>query len=118
MVKKPIIGIAGCCARATSGQAAAPPVISVMNSRRLMDHPSTRAAHPYHGRLRCASQQDKTHYFRNGSKPECLPNACMSALASCGQTAPCALFRHVPIAAVSDRTKQLLNHVVGALLEE
>src|SRR6516225_5588325 len=29
--------------------------------------PSTRAAYPYHGRLRCASQQNWTHYFRNGS---------------------------------------------------
>jgi hypothetical protein len=34
---------------------------------------------------------------RFGSKPECLPNARMSALASCGQTAPCAQFCHVPI---------------------
>ena len=33
---------------------------------------------------------------RLGSKPECLPNPRMSALASCGQTAPCALFCHVP----------------------
>jgi hypothetical protein len=30
----PTTGIAGCCARAASGHAAAPP-ISVMNSRRL-----------------------------------------------------------------------------------
>src|SRR5262249_44483558 len=27
--------------------------------------PSTRAAYPYHGRLRCASQQNWTHYFRS-----------------------------------------------------
>src|SRR6202030_766065 len=33
----------------------------------------------------------------DGSKPECLPNARMSALASCGQTAPCALLCHVPM---------------------
>src|SRR6516225_966555 len=32
----PITGIAGCCARAASGHAAAAPPSSVMNSRRLM----------------------------------------------------------------------------------
>ena len=31
-------GIAGCCARAASGHAAATPPRSVMNSRRLIDH--------------------------------------------------------------------------------
>src|SRR5271166_4151380 len=30
-------------------------------------------------------------------KPECLPNARTSALASCGHATPCALFCHVPI---------------------
>ena len=34
-LRKPITGIAGCCARAASGHAAAPPS-SVMNSRRFM----------------------------------------------------------------------------------
>ena len=33
-LRNPITGIAGCCARAASGHAAAPPS-SVMNSRRL-----------------------------------------------------------------------------------
>jgi hypothetical protein len=33
--RNPITGIAGCCARAASGQAAAPPM-SLMNSRRLL----------------------------------------------------------------------------------
>ena len=35
----PITGIAGCCARAASGHAAAAPPISVMNSRRCMCPP-------------------------------------------------------------------------------
>ena len=35
MLRKPIIGIAGCYVRAASGQVAAPPS-SVMNSRRFM----------------------------------------------------------------------------------
>src|SRR5262245_28402535 len=35
----PITGIAGCCARAASGHAAAAPPMSVMNSRRLMRCP-------------------------------------------------------------------------------
>ena len=34
-------------------------------------------------------------HFSFGSKPECLPNARMSALVSYGQTTPCALFCHV-----------------------
>src|SRR5262249_56133842 len=34
--RKPTTGIAGCCPRATSGHAAAAPLSSVMNSRRLM----------------------------------------------------------------------------------
>jgi hypothetical protein len=35
LLRNPITGTAGCCARAASGHAAAPPS-SVMNSRRLM----------------------------------------------------------------------------------
>ena len=38
LCKKPITGIAGCCARARIGQAAAAPA-SVMNSRRLIETP-------------------------------------------------------------------------------
>jgi hypothetical protein len=34
VLRNPITGIAGCCARAASGHTAAPPT-SVMNSRRL-----------------------------------------------------------------------------------
>src|SRR5215831_12127776 len=34
--RNPITGIAGCCARAPSGQAMAAPLASVMNSRRLV----------------------------------------------------------------------------------
>jgi hypothetical protein len=36
LLRNPITGIAGCCARAGSGQAAAAPPSSVMNWRRLM----------------------------------------------------------------------------------
>ena len=47
---KPTIGIAGCCARAVSGQAAAPPS-SVMNSRRLVPGMgSLPGAAAYHSR--------------------------------------------------------------------
>ena len=42
VLRKPITGIAGCCARAASGHAAAPPR-SVMNSRRLIRSPRRRA---------------------------------------------------------------------------
>jgi hypothetical protein len=35
-LSNPITGIAGCCARAASGQAAAATLTSVMNSRRLV----------------------------------------------------------------------------------
>jgi hypothetical protein len=35
LLTKPTIGIAGCCARAASGHAAATPPTSVMNSRRF-----------------------------------------------------------------------------------
>ena len=41
-LRKPITGIAGCCARAASGQAAAAPPSSVMNSRRLIRSPRRR----------------------------------------------------------------------------
>ena len=40
----PITGIAGCCARAASGHAAAAPPRSVMNSRRFIRSPRRRAA--------------------------------------------------------------------------
>jgi hypothetical protein len=36
LLSKPITGIAGCCARATSGHAAAAPPRRVMNSRLLV----------------------------------------------------------------------------------
>ena len=39
VLRNPITGIAGCCARAASGHAAAVP-ISVMNSRRLIAAPA------------------------------------------------------------------------------
>jgi len=41
LLRNPTTGIAGCCARAASGHAAAPPS-SVMNSRRLMSPPALR----------------------------------------------------------------------------
>jgi hypothetical protein len=37
VLRKPITGIAGCCAFAPSGHATAAPLISEMNSRRLID---------------------------------------------------------------------------------
>jgi hypothetical protein len=40
LLRNPITGIAGCCARAASGHAAALPS-SVMNERRLIGHPSS-----------------------------------------------------------------------------
>ena len=36
LLRKPITGIAGCCARAASGHAAAAPPSRLTNSRRLM----------------------------------------------------------------------------------
>ena len=42
--RNPITGIAGCCARAASGQATAAPPNNVMNSRRLMRPRCLRAA--------------------------------------------------------------------------
>jgi hypothetical protein len=41
--RKPITGIADCCARAASGQAMAPPAAAI-NSRRFMDRPRPRGA--------------------------------------------------------------------------
>src|SRR5262245_2326430 len=43
----PITGIAGCCARAASAQAVAPPT-SVMKSRRLISSPQPEDRAPYH----------------------------------------------------------------------
>ena len=42
--RNPITGIPGCCARAASGQAAAPPS-AAMNSRRLMNSPQAKGGH-------------------------------------------------------------------------
>ena len=44
-LRNPITGIAGCCARAASGHAAAAPPRSVMNSRRCMSAPKLRRRH-------------------------------------------------------------------------
>ena len=41
-LRNPITGIAGCCARAASGHAAAAPPSSVMNSRRFIRSPRRR----------------------------------------------------------------------------
>src|SRR5262245_55694644 len=48
LLRNPITGIVGCCARAASGHAAAAPPSSVMNSRRLMSNMSLSP--PWHGR--------------------------------------------------------------------
>src|SRR5262249_4151614 len=42
--RNPITGIIGCCARAATGQAAAPPT-SLMNSPRLIAAPDVRSGH-------------------------------------------------------------------------
>jgi hypothetical protein len=47
-VTAPITGIAGCCARAPSGHAAAAPPSSDMNSRRLIGSLSNRGPQPSH----------------------------------------------------------------------
>jgi hypothetical protein len=44
--RNPITGMAGCCARAESGQAAVVLARSVMNSRRCMSAPSLWTEHP------------------------------------------------------------------------
>jgi hypothetical protein len=48
-LRNPTTGIAGCCARAASGHAAAAPPSSVMNSRRLIHPPAINQAaiHPH-----------------------------------------------------------------------
>src|SRR6266436_49215 len=44
LLRNPITGVAGCCARAASGHAATAPPSSVMNSRRLNGAKSIRGA--------------------------------------------------------------------------
>jgi hypothetical protein len=58
-------------------------------------------------------------YARLGSKPECLPNARMSASAGCGHAVAYALGGFVPKAAVSTCSKKhsLFKDFVSALLE-
>ena len=41
LLRNPITGIGGCCARAASGHAAAPPATPLMKSRRLMQPPGS-----------------------------------------------------------------------------
>ena len=50
--------IAGCCARAVSGHAAAVPPMSVMNSRRLTDLPRADVRTLAHHEVGCAPQQN------------------------------------------------------------
>src|SRR5262245_2519637 len=69
LLRNPITGVAGCCARAANGHAAALPS-NVMNSRRLMRAlVRLRAAH-YHAvakERRCASQQKLRANVADGS---------------------------------------------------
>ena len=53
LLRNPITGIAGCCARAASGHAAAAPPSSVMNSRRFIRSPRRR------GRAASAERQGR-----------------------------------------------------------
>jgi hypothetical protein len=48
LLRKPITGVAGCCARAASGHATAAPPTSVMNSRRLTVSPPQAKTAYYH----------------------------------------------------------------------
>jgi hypothetical protein len=58
--RRPMIGIADCCARAASGHAIAAPPSSVMSSRRLM----LNAACPS-----CASNPDQDSTWRAARRP-------------------------------------------------
>jgi len=62
----------------------------------------------------CAPQQNGSPDFRNGSKPEFLANAYMSAFASSGHTGGDAFSGYVPLA---DRTS-LFNHAIGEQLQQ
>ena len=94
-----------CCARAMSGHATAAPPRSDMNSRRLIgrsERPKDYYIPPWLSGRRITPRDRAVPRLllrsnvSRGSKPECLPNARMSALASCGQAAPRAVFCHVP----------------------
>src|SRR5262249_6747755 len=84
--RKPITGIAGCCARAASGHAAAAPPSSVMNVRRftalcLPCFPTERIAHL--GTVDCCIyppgryENDRGHavdnFFQGGSPRQATP---------------------------------------------
>jgi hypothetical protein len=76
-LRSPTTGIAGCCARAASGHAVAPPS-RLMNSRRLNCIPQflARCLHFYNNELSRVGQQHAAvrdfdpGYVSNGSKPE------------------------------------------------
>src|SRR5262245_59397253 len=83
LLRNPITGITGCCARAASGHAAAAPPRSRMNSRRLMGtFVRLRAAH-YHAvaeERRCASQQKLRANVADGSRAAVRATLALSPL--------------------------------------
>ena len=90
-----------CCARAASGQATAAPPRSVMNSRRRISPPKVRGQHCIGSDDYCDRGSNRaskplpqcTRNVSDGSKPECLPNPRISALASYGHASHIGLGR-------------------------
>jgi hypothetical protein len=75
-LRNPITGIAGCCAPAASGHAAAPP-ISVMNSRRFMSDPKVWNRHlsDFNGHF------DRGQNRHQKALPQCTANVAVGSLA-------------------------------------
>src|SRR6516164_636732 len=100
--KKPTTGIAGCCARAPIGHAAAVPPSNVMNSRRFMNflpEPKTKPTMGYTAPSgkHCASQQKRPTHVSCGSPPEVALFGLMSAPTSSGHTGSQGYVVEVPI---------------------
>jgi hypothetical protein len=86
---KPITGIAACCARAVSGQIAAAPPKSEMNSRRLTGYPSSTGSYPTMLTVHAASRQIWITNVRFGSKADIGAGPVMSALPPKADIAEC-----------------------------
>ena len=114
LLRNPITGIAGCCARAASGRAATVPPRIVMNARRFIADHVLDALHPSLGDLTVQVQAVSCRSWvkmRNARREQMF-----SAVHPTTDIAQRS--RHVgfvpPIAAVG---RPLLYHLVGALLD-
>jgi hypothetical protein len=103
-LRNPITGIAGCCARAAMGHAAADPATAVMKSRRRITFPGCKATSG--SSQRAINQEFAPGEMGNGSvcAAESLSRECPSWVKGDGQAKRRQASAAPPVAAVSRTT--------------